>query len=463
MDATELAFAGADRQVALLRAGEVSARELVEVYLERINRLNPVLNAYRSVYTEQARAQADAVQPRISAGEEQPLLGVPVAIKDDTDVAGDITACGSVAYGERKTQDAGFVARLRAAGAIVLGKTQVPALTHSPYTESLAFGATRNPWDLSRTPGGSSGGSGAALAAGLAGLASGSDGGGSIRIPATWCGLFGIKPQRGRVSVEPYTDAWQGMAHNGPLARTVRDAARFLDATSELPSPPGGFLAAAQRAPGRLRIAVSSKLPPGVIARVGADQARAVDETVELLRSLGHDVVARDPDYPFDTWASANARILRGIYEQGMGMAHPDRFERRVRTIMRVGKLIPDALVARARAAEEAQAARIGALFEDVDVLLTPACLRGPYPIGAHYGYGFTRWALQAPARIAMFPAFNVTGQPACTVPSGVDGDGLPLSVQLVGRPHDEATLLSLSAQLEAERPWAQRRPVLAA
>jgi len=445
-----------------LRAGEVSARELVEVYLERIARLNPVLNAFRSVYAEQALAEADAIQPRIKAGEEQLLLGIPVAIKDDTDVAGDVTACGSIAYGEAKTQDAVFVRRLRAAGAIVLGKTQVPALTHSPYTESLAFGATRNPWDLTRTPGGSSGGSAAALAAGLAGLASGSDGGGSIRIPATWCGLFGIKPQRGRVSVEPYSDAWQGMAHNGPLARTVRDAARFLDATTELPSPPGGFLAAAEQSPGRLRIAVSSKLPPGVIARVGADQARALQETAELLRTLGHEVAERDPDYAPDIWPAANARVMRGIHDQGAAMAHPDRFERRVRTIMRVGKLIPDALVDRARAAEQTQAARIATLFEEFDVLLTPACLHGPYRIGAHHGYGFTRWALTVGARIALFPPFNVTGQPACTVPAGTEGDGLPLSVQLVGRPSDEATLLSLSAQLEAERPWAQRRPVVA-
>jgi amidase len=462
MDAIELAFAGADRQVALLAAGEVSARELVELYLERIARLNPTLNAYRVVLAEEALAEADRAQARLDAGERLPLLGVPVAIKDDADVAGQVTACGSLAYGAPRTQDSALVRRLREAGAIVLGKTHVPALTHSPYTESLAFGATRNPWDLGRTPGGSSGGRGAALAAGLAGVALGSDGGGSIRIPATWCGLFGIKPQRGRVAAAPYEDAWQGMAHYGPLGRTVRDAARFLDATTELPSPPGGFLEAAGRTPERLRIAVSTKLPPGVLARPGAAQRRAVEETAALLRGLGHDVVPRDPDYPNDLWAAANIRILRGIYDQGAAMEHPDRFEPRVRAIMRAGRLIPDRLVAWARSAEREQAARIGTLFQDVDVLLTLGCLDGPYPIGAHHGHGFARWAAVAPNRIAAFPAFNITGQPACVVPSGRDDDGLPLSVQLVGRVQGEATLLALAAQLEDERPWAQDRPPLA-
>ncbi len=462
MDATELAFAGADRQVELLADGEVSARELTELCLERIARLDPVLNAFRVVLAEQALAEADAAQARIDAGERAPLLGVPVAIKDDADVAGQVTALGSLAYGEPKAADSVVVRRLRAAGAIIVGKTHVPALTHAPYTESLAFGATRNPWDLDRTPGGSSGGTAAAVAAGLVGVGLGSDGGGSIRIPSSWTGLYGIKPQRNRISLAPYDDCWQGMAHYGPLARTVRDAARFLDATSELPSPPGGFLGAAAQPPERLRIAVSMKIPAGVYAKVGEAQRRALVETADLLRSLGHDIVDRDPDYPADVWPQVNVRILRGIHDQGHGMAHPDRFEPRVRSIMRAGGLLPNRAVAWARAAEARTAAAIGELFEDCDVLLTPGTLRGPYRIGAHHGHGFTRWAAVAGERIVVFPPFNVTGQPACVVPSGSDEDGLPLSVQLVGRPHDEATLLSLSAQLEAERPWAQRRPALA-
>ncbi len=353
--------------------------------------------------------------------------------------------------------------RLRAAGAIVIGKTQVPALTHSPYTEIADVRRDAQPVGPRAPPGGSSGGSGAAVAAGLVGLALGSDGGGSIRIPAAWCGLFGIKPQRGRVSMEPYNDAWQGMRDNGPLARSVRDAARFLDATSER-RPAGGFLPRPTRAPGRLRIAVSSKLPPGVIARVGADRRGAVEETAELLRGSGTTVVERDPDYGDRSRPAVNVRILRGIHEEGEAMAHPDRLERRVRTMHALGgKLIPGALVARARAAEEAQAARIGALFEDVDVLLTPACRAGPTRSARTTATASRAGAAGARADRDPFPAFNVTGQPAAPVPAGVDGDGLPLSVQLVGRPHDEATLLSLSAQLEAERPWAQRRPVLAA
>src|SRR4051812_23441487 len=239
MDDTELAFAGAARQARLISDGEVSARELVDAVLARIERLDPVLNAYRSVYAERARAEADRVDAgRAGAGGAdgadapgaRPLLGVPVAIKDDADVAGDITAFGTAAYGPPRRRDSDVVARLRAAGAIVIGKTNVPELTQWPFTESLTFGATRNPWALDRTPGGSSGGSGAAVAAGLCGVALGSDGAGSIRIPAAFCGVFGIKPQRGRIPLGPgRTEAWHGLVHLGPLARHVADAALFLD------------------------------------------------------------------------------------------------------------------------------------------------------------------------------------------------------------------------------------------
>src|SRR3954454_2563456 len=256
MDDTELAFAGAARQARLISDGEVSARELVDAVLARIERLDPVLNAYRSVYTERARAEADRVDAgRAGAGGAdapgaRPLLGVPVAIKDDADVAGDITAFGTAAYGPPRRRDSDVVARLRAAGAIVIGKTNVPELTQWPFTESLTFGATRNPWALDRTPGGSSGGSGAAVAAGLCGVALGSDGAGSIRIPAAFCGLFGLKPDRARISLGPdKTEAWHGLSVFGPLARHVADAALFLDVTADGAPDGGGYRAAAAREP----------------------------------------------------------------------------------------------------------------------------------------------------------------------------------------------------------------------
>jgi amidase len=250
------------------------------------------------VLTDNARDEAAAAQDRLDAGERLPLLGVPIAIKDDVDVAGEVTAYGSGGHGPAVTSDAEAVRRLRAAGAVIIGKTNVPELMMFSYTESLAFGATRNPWNPSRSPGGSSGGSAAAVAAGLAPLALGSDGGGSIRIPSSWCGLFGLKPQRDRVSLEPHDNAWYGLSANGPIARSVMDAALVLDATSTVPGPEGEFVAAATRNPGKLRIALSTKVPTPLPIRCGRAQLTAVDQAGALLRDLGHDVVVRDPEYP---------------------------------------------------------------------------------------------------------------------------------------------------------------------
>src|SRR6202011_478341 len=225
---SEIAFAGASEQARLLAAGAITAPALLELYLQRIKLLDNKIRAYRVVLEESARVEAAAAQRRLDSGDRRPLLGVPVAIKDDVDVAGEVTTMGTSAHGPPKDEDAEVVRRLRAAGAVILGKTMVPELCIWPFTESLTFGATRNPWDVDRTPGGSSGGSAAAVAAGLAAVALGSDGGGSIRIPSTWCGLYGIKPQRDRVPLAPHHGAWNGLSANGPIARTVADAALFL-------------------------------------------------------------------------------------------------------------------------------------------------------------------------------------------------------------------------------------------
>jgi amidase len=456
MDASDLAFAGAAEQARLIAAGELSSRELVQTYLDRIARLDPQLNAWRVVFAERALAEADQADARRGAGNERPLLGVPIAIKDDIDVAGESTAWGTSAHAGPVARDAELVTRLRTAGAVVLGKTNVPEMTIWPFTETITFGATRNPWDLDRTPGGSSGGTAAAVASAMVGIGVGSDGAGSIRIPAAWCGLFGIKPQRDRVPIAPHDDAWQGMSVNGPLARNVADAALFLDAvTGE-----GGFAAAAARAPGKLRIAVSTKLAPGQIARISPDARAAVERTAELLRSLGHEVTERDLELPAGLFTNVLVRYLRGIHEDvEHSMPHPQRLEPRTRTMARLGGLIPASVVAKQRAAESAIAARVNAIFDTDDVLLQPGPVAGPFKVGQFHGRG-ALWTLNGVAvRVPFQGWWNATGQPACVVPSGLDRDGLPVGVQLVGRPSDEATLLSLSAQLEAERPWADRRP----
>ena len=329
-----------------------------------------------------------------------------------------------------------------------------------PFTETVSFGATHNPWDLAYTPGGSSGGSGAAVAAGLAPVALGSDGAGSIRIPASWCGLFGLKPQRGRIPIGSGEDPWNGLSHNGPLARSVEDAALFLDATATGKSPRGGFVSAAGRKPGRLRIALGTKLPPTMVARVGRPQQRALDGVETLLRDLGHEVLWRDPDYP--AWAMYGhvlPRMWNGVYQEVRRLPYPERLEPRTKAIARLGSMISDSQMARIRAAETTLAARVGSIFDDVDVLITPGTATGPSRIGQYQRRGGVTTLSLVATRVPYFAIFNATGQPAASVPWFIEGESLPVSVQLVGRPSDEATLLALGSQIEAARPWANRRP----
>jgi amidase len=470
VDSVDLAYAGIARQAQLIASGEISSRELVDLYLERIERLDRKLNAFRVVLGERVRMEADQADARRGAGGDsgrRPLLGVPIAIKDDVDVAGEVTAYGTNAHGDPARADSEVVRRLRDAGALIVGKTNVPELTLWPFTETATFGATRNPWDLQRAPGGSSGGSGAAVAAGLVGAALGSDGAGSIRIPSAWCGLFGLKPQRGRVSMAPRPRPWFGLSVNGVLSRSVADTALFHDVASgaidadsdSAPTPQVPFAQAAATPPGRLRIACSTAVPFGVISKLDKDQERALEDTVALLRSLGHDVTEQDPDYGMDTIPAVLVRYLRGAHKDAAALPHPERLERRTRSMARMGGLIPQTLLDRSLAAEAALTARLNRVLESHDVLITPATASPPPRIGQFQGRG-ALWTLNVVAGMVPYNGvWNVTGQPAASVPAGFGADGLPRAVQLVGRPSDEATLLSLAGQLEAERPWAAQRP----
>ncbi len=463
MDSSDLAFAGLAKQAAMVRAGSVSSRELVELYLERIERIDPELNSYRVVMAERALADADQADSRHAAGDDRPLLGVPIAIKDNTDIAGELTTNGTAAHGPPASEDAEQVRRLRAAGCVILGKTTLPELAIMGTTEGPAFGVTRNPWDVTRTPGGSSGGSGAAVAAGLAAAGHATDGAGSIRIPAACCGLFGLKPQRGRVPLAPDDEQhWNGLSVAGAVTHTVLDNALFLDAVAGPGPAPGGpalerpFAEAAKQAPGKLRIAVS--LRPPLMARVSAETRRAVEETGELLRSLGHDVEYVEP--PLTEWLTeVLPRYLKGIEREAAATAHPERLQRRTRGFARLGSLIPQPLLERALRIERQVADRYNRVLEGRDVLMTPV-MSTRQPAAAEWeGRGALRTLIEMTMVYPYCVIWNATGQPAAAVPAGFSADGLPLSVQLIAKPEQDHLLLSLAAQIEAERPWDRRPP----
>ena len=398
---------------------------------------------------------------------------MPIAVKDDIDVAGEVTAFGTSAYGEPAAKDAEIVRRARAAGAVVIGKTNVPELCAVPWTESPTWGATRNPWALERTPGGSSGGTAAAVAAGLVGAGLGSDAGGSIRCPAAYCGLFGLKTQRGRVPLAPQrgclarpvgerrADAL-GARQRAVLRRDRRRAAR----TPGRPSvPPSSLLAAVGAAGERLSrrrgaagAADRGRQPAAAVAADAPARATTAQRSrrrCELLRRLGHEVNERELDYgPLVPPPEFTVRFLRSRHEDAVALAHPERLERRMRAIARLGGLIGPGIVAWARGREAAYAARLNEPLADHDVLLTPVTPAPPPRIGACEGRGWLSTTLVAAATVPYLLSWNLTGQPACSVPAGFAPDGLPRAVQLVGRPNDEATLLL------ARRPARGRAPV---
>jgi amidase len=463
---TEIAFAGAARQAEMVRSGEVSPTELVRLHLERIERLDPQLNAFRVVLAERALLEAEQAEARLRAGEERPLLGVPIAIKDEIDLAGEATMLGSDAFPDPAPADCEVVRRLREAGAIVIGKTHLPELAICGFTESATWGVSRNPWNLQRSPGGSSGGSAAAVAAALVPIASASDGAGSIRIPASSCGLFGLKPQRGRITFAPAIDHWNGLSAEGCVSRTVLDTALWLDVVSggskepgAPPSPKRPFVESARTPPGRLRVAYSTAAPRAAAPPIVSDVVEeTVAETAELLRLLGHEAVQSDP-----SWGGVGnniiPRFLRGTAEDFAKSPYPERFERRTRGFARLGRMIPEGVFQRALRGQEVDGARINAIFDDHDVLMTPVMGGTALPVRRWEGRGALGTVLPMSRFYPYCVPWNHLGNPAMSVPAGFAADGMPLAVQIVGRPGDEATLLSLAAQLESERPWADTRP----
>ncbi|MFB9802692.1 amidase, partial [Streptomonospora salina] len=457
------------QQAEAVRRRDLSPVEITDHYLARIERLDSRLGAFIAVAGEFAREQArNAENTALSdtPGEPPPLLGVPIPVKDLDPVAGLPYTGGSAVYADRIAgTDSDVVAELRAAGAVFTGKTNTPEFGCSCYTENDVAPAARTPWDLARSAGGSSGGAAAAVAAGLAPAAHAGDGGGSIRIPASACGVFGLKPTRGRVTRGPVKPEFTGLATSGPIARTVADAALLLDIISVnrpgdyFTAPPLAagetFLGHALREPGRLRIARFST-PPVPGAEVDPEVAAAHEEAAKLLAELGHEV--EEIDTP------VGAPVLEDFELIWAAMAASEPVEAADEHLLR-----PLTRALRERAADSSIAAYMGAAARlqnagrevlprvlAYDAVLSPTVARLPVPVGHFVG---------APAdevrRMTEFTPFaslaNITGQPSVTVPLHWSADGLPAGVMLTGRPGGEPTLLSLSAQLEAARPWADR------
>ncbi|MFJ9147565.1 amidase [Streptomyces sp. NPDC102270] len=448
-----------------LADGTITSRALVEQTLARIEASQGPLNAFRIVRTRAALAEAEAADAQLAAGVRKPLLGVPVAVKDDMDVAGEPTAFGCQGEYPAVARDGEAVRRLRAAGAVIVGKTNTCEFGQWPFTEGPAFGATRNPWSPEHTPGGSSGGSAAAVAAGLVPAALGSDGAGSVRIPASWTHLVGIKPQRGRISTWPRGESFQGITVNGTLARTVADAALLLDAAAgnhplDPHRPPAvDASAAVGRDPGRLRIALALKPPfTALPARLQPEVRARVVELAEKLSALGHLVEEADPPYG-QIGLTFIPRATAGIAERVREAPFPALLDRRTRDAARLGGLLGGVPLRAARRAEAVLHRRIGGFFTSYDIVLAPTTAAPPPRIGAMLelsGLATDR------AMIAACPyawPWNVLGWPGVNVPAGFVGGGLPVGAQLLGPANSEPLLLSLAAQLEDALRWHETWP----
>jgi len=448
----DVAYAGVIGQRELLRTGRLSAAELLELSLARIARLDGRLNAFRTLLVGSARDEAAAADRVLAGGgdpADQPLLGVGVAVKDSVAVRGCAASYGTGSSEPVAVQDAELVRRLRVAGAVVVGTTNLPELALWPFTESATWGATRNPWALERTPGGSSGGSAAAVAAGLVAAATASDGGGSIRVPAACTHLVGLKPQRGRVplgdGMPGDADHWNGLSSAGVLTRDVADQALVLSVLTGTP------LTVTQ--PGPLRIAWSTRgaVPAGITPAARG----ALQGMLAVLAGLGHEVFEADPDLS-GVQAAFLARYTAGVAADLAALAGPGRTERRTRAVAAVGRRVGPGLLGRALAASARAATRLATLPGGADLLVTPVLPGVPQRVGAHRGLA----TLATAGRVVPFTvAWNVTGQPAMSVPAGVTPGGLPLAVQLVAGPGQEELLLGVAAELERVTDYASRRP----
>jgi amidase len=441
MDAAQAVAAGPTRQSALLAAGTLTSRELTRATLDAIASMSPAINAVVEVFATEAMDAARAADERRAAGDDSPLLGVPIAVKDDLDIAGRVTTLGSHGQTEPARADSELVAAMRAAGMPIVAKTTLPELAIYGFTESDRLGVTRNPRDLARTPGGSSGGSAALVAAGAVGIATASDGAGSIRIPAACCGLVGFKPTQGTM---PSSDGWHDMSTQGALAARVVDSALFLDTFGTFD---GSLVEAAATDPAPMRVGLSFTAAAATRAAPLDPRVRdAVEAVADVLRAAGHTVSEIEIPYGLDAKA-LTVRYLAGIRDGADGVDDPSRLEPRTKAIARLGRPFGT------RAVEWAK--RAGRTFGDglhdavgVDVLLTPVMSGPALPVGRWNGKGAVSTVVSMNGFYPYTAQWNHAGVPAVSMPVPTSSD-LPLAAQLVGRRGDDARLMALAGQIE--------------
>jgi amidase len=458
----ELAFLPATEQARLVRDGEVSPVALVELYLERIARLEPALGAYVTVRGEEALAEAHA---KASEPATSPFHGVPISLKDLDPTAGIRTTFSSRAFAANVPEfDLAHVARLKAAGFVILGKTNTPEFGTTAFTDSALNGPCRTPWDLTRNAGGSSGGAASALAAGLCAIAQGSDGGGSIRIPASCCGVLGFKASRGRISNAPFAPGI-GLGTTGPLARTTADAAAYLDVAvgyewgDPFPPPPPDrpYAEEVGADPGRLRVALTTTAP--IDGDVDGACVAAARDAAELMASLGHEVEEAAPD-----WGDGELMDdFKPVWQTAPSLypvRDPSVLSPLNQAFLQGAAETSSAAYAAAVSRLQLRARRIASFWSRYDLLLTPTLALPPVPVGWESEPEDPWEQFDRAARFTPFTAvFNVTGQPAVSLPLHWTDDGLPIGVQLVGPPLGDALLVRVASQLEEARPWAHRRP----
>ena len=461
---SDLAFTPAIEQAKLIRDRQISPLELTELYLSRIEQYNPQLGCFYYVAAEQAIADAKQKTEQLArttnTQQLPPFFGVPIGIKDMKSVAGMPLSYGIAALKDNITNyDDGVITKIKQAGFIILGKTATSQLASFPYTEPLGFFPTRNPWNLNYTPGGSSGGSSAAVAAGLCSIALGGDGGGSIRGPAFCCGLVGIKPSRGRVSHAPLGDRQSGIATNGMLARTVADAAAFLDIISGyitgdpywLSPPEIPFLAATRLQFPQLKIAVVTSILP--VGDVAPECKQAIVRVGKLLETMGHIIEPQSLDVtqliePFKIiWAAGVASA--GIPPEALSPMNCWVLEQSGSAGEYLQAVTQMQLIAR----------QIVSLFDRYDILISPTYMHPTIKVGEWQDLDHEAVFEKIANWILPCPPFNVTGQPAINIPVGFDGNGVPVGVQIVGKPTQEETIIALASRIETAKPWQHLRP----